>query len=156
MIKLLFKSAFYYTLFSKYGKKLLFIALNIFFMFSIQCIYPDIVDYINSAYEHEMLKNYLLYALLIKIGLFLLNIGLILYILYKIFNASDKDDNSIESQLKKKKASKEDPVENIDIEKKSYKVSGKSIEDQIREKEKVLMAKRLNRSLSRDHLEMKT
>ena len=140
MLNLLFKSAFYYTIIKRYGNKLLFIFLNILFIFFIQFIYIDITDYVKSVYLEEELKSYLLYALLAKMGLFLLSIGLISYTIYKIFN-SKVEDKGVEGQLKKKKQLEDTlvestlPIKETHTKDSETSNSSKSIEQQIREKQ---------------------
>jgi hypothetical protein len=135
MLNFLFKSAFYYTVFSKYKRQLSFILINILSIFFIQYIYPDVTTYLNSVYIENDLNKYLLYALLLKVGILLFNVGAIAYILYKIFSVDDKRLTGIEGQLQKKKNLVDKPIENIAMNyPDSIEQSELSIEEQIRQK----------------------
>lgn len=70
MFNFFLKSAFYYTVVNKYGKKLLFIFANIVFIIFIQFIYSDIIEILTI----NNLKDFTVYALLGKWVLILLNI----------------------------------------------------------------------------------
>lgn len=141
MLNFLFKSAFYYTIINKYGRKIFFIIANILFIFLVQFVYDDVVKYINSVYDKEQLSTYLLYALLLKIFLLLLNIALIIYTIYRIFNAKQIKDESIEKQLKDKKHLKQENIiakaNNEKPQMADSKISTLSIEEQLRQKKEL-------------------
>jgi len=80
MFNFFLKSAFYYTVINKYGKKLLFILSNLILIVFIQFIYTDIIEILTI----NDLKDYTLYALLGKWLIILFSLSLVIVTLVKI------------------------------------------------------------------------
>lgn len=93
MLKLFLKSAFYYTLINKYGKKIGIILLNVFFIIFIQFVYSDIIEILTL----NELQDYSLYALLGKWILILLSFTFIAITIKNIISKStNKDDKEFQ------------------------------------------------------------
>lgn len=81
MLNIFFKSAMYYTFFRKYGKKFVLVVSIVGFIFLVNFIYSDVIEY----FALNDMRDKLIYALMIKWLLVLVGIGLIAYIIKSSF-----------------------------------------------------------------------
>jgi len=110
MFNFFLKSAFYYTIVNKYGKKILIILSNIIFIIFIQFIYSDIIEILML----NNLKDYTIYALLAKWLLILLNILFIVIIVKSIIQNKKVIPSKSNKTINQSKTSFEEDILNKD------------------------------------------
>lgn len=134
MLNTFFKSAIYYTFFRKYGQKFSLVLSIIGFIFLINFIYSDIVEYLTLR---EM-KEKLIYALLIKWLVVLTSTIWIVHIIRSAIWSKEKVDTV--EEVKSKPVKIEKPISAIEegvIEKDELKSHGDKLIEEMKQRKKV-------------------
>lgn len=125
MLNIFFKSAIYYTVFKKYGKKIALVSLILFFTILINFIYSDIVEYLTL---NEM-KDKLLYALIGKWLLILLSVLSIVYVIRSSVTLKE-----VGTEVKPEKKSSQSLTEQSIINKQKLKSHGDLIIEELKKR----------------------